>query len=1098
MEATRRTTFTPTQKGLVFELSHGDTSAESQVAEQAISLGYVETLGDGELLLPWRHVYDLLDDDELGEDRGSLMTLLGLPAREHGFAPLLVQNGSLDDKFGISVDGWTRPGQGLKEHGWKQLKTGPLIEFGGHLGLLPAKTWRLLESILEWNNVPLEERTGERARRAWARIRQQAIEAGAGLSEYLRTTVVITADTLKISYTEGSSPDFVQVTPEIDGAPVEWLEKLDKSSRIRPIYRTSLDGRDYEIVIEDDVKSVLSHLLEHTSGRRFVHGKKAQRILTNPFEVLGDRARNVLDEGQVSEAVAAFDSKYHPFEFGGNPRVDEFPFLLIHPLPSQEEENPSLHQFGSVTEYEEFMRRLVAAVQKGTRAIPGPSGKPLLLDELAESRIAIALLRYPVEGLQAPDEDLGEAGPAMIAAADLLNPEAYAKRVKAIDVLLPFGVMRVPNATKVDWFGELGGEPEKEEAAGDEFGEEPVITLEINAPGGDGEESVNVELDVAAVRDLEQILEDHGAVGDSITLPGTDQQVPVEQASDIISRLRQASRGEGSQPTPKVRYGLVEETNVEVVSYQRHRADDETLRSVGEADLPESLAPGVSLLPHQKEGLAWLQNLWKLSAEGKCAGALLADDMGVGKTLQTLSLIVRAREIDPDSPPALVVAPVSLLKNWATEIERFFKPGSVRHLILDSSYGSRWRVPKEALPAEAREKGITNLLLDGWRSDAQVVITNYETLRNFQFSICREPWSIVVFDEAQKIKNPEAISTRAAKVVKARFRVVCTGTPVENSLTDLWCLFDTAVQPGLLGAANEFARSFERPIQRGNPEGRRELINELRRRINPQVLRRLKEDISDELPEKRFDTACRNIAMTPKQHEAYLNLLAAHKEGRAGSALQVLPQLNKICSDFSVLSDEERHRETAEQLASCNAKFAWLLDTLDRIREKQEKALIFANLRNVQRHLSRHIRERYGIHVDIINGETPVGSRQGDDRQSMIDDFSRRPGFQVLILSPIAGGVGLNIQAANHVIHYLRHWNPAKEDQATDRAYRIGQNKPVTVYTPIVRGKGFRSFDEGLDELLEAKRSLAKDMLEVRPEVTQEELAARVVGGVRD
>src|SRR5690606_15522482 len=126
-------------------------------------------------------------------------------------------------------------------------------------------------------------------------------------------------------------------------------------------------------------------------------------------------------------------------------------------------------------------------------------------------------------------------------------------------------------------------------------------------------------------------------------------------------------------------------------------------------------------------------------------------------------------------------------------------------------------------------------------------------------------------------------------VVKARFRVVCTGTPVENSLTDLWCLFDTAVQPGLLGAANEFARSFERPIQRGNPEGRRELINELRRRINPQVLRRLKEDISDELPEKRFDTACRNIAMTPKQHEAYLSLLAAHKEGRAGSALQVLP-----------------------------------------------------------------------------------------------------------------------------------------------------------------------------------------------------------------
>jgi len=350
----------------------------------------------------------------------------------------------------------------------------------------------------------------------------------------------------------------------------------------------------------------------------------------------------------------------------------------------------------------------------------------------------------------------------------------------------------------------------------------------------------------------------------------------------------------------------------------------------------------------------------------------------------------------------------------------------------------------------------------------------------------------VVFDEAQKIKNPSALVTRAAKVLKADFRIACTGTPVENSLTDLWCLFDTCVQPGLLGAANDFAAEYTNVIQGTDPEFRRSRIEELRRQIDPQVKRRLKTEVAKDLPEKVRDQRCLDLRMSAPQESAYRSLLEDYAKDPGMGPLSLLPRLASLSSDFSLRAEEERSYETAEELAAVNPKFAWLLSQLDTIRDRQEKVLLFVHLKAVQRHLRRHVQDRYGIDVEIINGDTSSKPGSADSRQQKITEFSASPGFQVMILSPDAAGVGLNIQAANHVIHYMRHWNPAKEDQATDRAYRIGQEKTVTVYTPIVRGNGFRSFDEGLDELLEKKRELAKDMLEPSVEISGGELVQSI------
>jgi SNF2 family DNA or RNA helicase len=247
-------------------------------------------------------------------------------------------------------------------------------------------------------------------------------------------------------------------------------------------------------------------------------------------------------------------------------------------------------------------------------------------------------------------------------------------------------------------------------------------------------------------------------------------------------------------------------------------------------NLPEAIRPNFSLLPHQKDGLAWMQHLYSLQAEYQVRGAVLADDMGLGKTFQLLALMAYLIERDPDIEPMLVVAPVSLLENWAEEADKFFESGTFSVLMAYGDSLTQLRVPRAQVDQRLQsEDGLVKFLMPNWIGRAKIVLTTYETLRDLEFSFASQKWSLMVCDEAQRIKNPAAMVTRAAKKQQVGFKIACTGTPVENTLADIWCLFDY-VQPGLLGALNDFGQRYRKPIEAKTDEEKAR-VDELRARI---------------------------------------------------------------------------------------------------------------------------------------------------------------------------------------------------------------------------------------------------------------------------
>lgn len=514
------------------------------------------------------------------------------------------------------------------------------------------------------------------------------------------------------------------------------------------------------------------------------------------------------------------------------------------------------------------------------------------------------------------------------------------------------------------------------------------------------------------------------------------------------------------------RKGLVVKANVDTLDYAQRRG---TLQAPIQApELPSTLKPDVRLKDYQLAGVAWLQHLWWLSPKS-CGGALLADDMGLGKTIQLLTFIASILEIKTSQKkpvdPFLIVAPVSLLENWKKEISKFFAAGTMRVLTLYGTELSKKRLPKKELDDALLQEGITNLLKSGWLGDCNVVLTTYETLRDLEFSLARQHWSVVICDEAQKIKNPNALVTRAAKKQNARLRIACTGTPVENTLADLWCLFDF-VQPGLLGTLKNFGEQYRKPIEM-QTEDEKDRIEKLRDCIAPQFLRRTKLEVAKNLPKKIEVDSCKSLLLSPYQRHLYTNSVATYKENKEQSPIRLLHYLRRLCSD-----PQPQGRVLAD-----SPKMQWLLKELAVIERKKEKVIIFCEFRDLQRILQCAIYERFNIEADIINGDTSTNSANAQNRQLRIDDFQKKLGFSVILLSPLAVGFGVNIQAANHVVHFTRTWNPAKEDQATDRAYRIGQEKDVYVYYPIVTAHDFVTFDKKLDQLLNMKRELSFDIL---------------------
>jgi hypothetical protein len=467
---------------------------------------------------------------------------------------------------------------------------------------------------------------------------------------------------------------------------------------------------------------------------------------------------------------------------------------------------------------------------------------------------------------------------------------------------------------------------------------------------------------------------------------------------------------------------------------------------------PDSALRG-ALRPYQQVGVRWLYLLASLGL-----GACLADDMGLGKTIQVLALLlVLQRQTNGKPQPSLLVAPASLLANWAAEIERF-APG-LKALIAH---------PSALPPADLKTLSLERL------RDIDLVITSYGSLLRLSW-IGERSWRLVILDEAQAIKNPEARQTCAAKRLQARARLALTGTPIENRLGDLWSIFDF-VNPGLLGSAKEFTSFAKRLTEKSHGS-----YGPLRELVRPYILRRLKTDktVIADLPDKtEIQAFCQ---LSRKQAALYQDAVKdlaeqlAESTGiqRKGLVLAFLMRFKQICNHPSHWLDDGAWNEAD------SGKWARLREIAEVIRAKQEKMLVFTQFREVTAPLAAFLASVFGGHGLVLHGETAVKKRQELVRRFQEDETER-----FFVLSLKAGGAGLNLTAASHVVHFDRWWNPAVENQATDRAFRIGQTKNVLVHKFVCRG----TVEEKIDQLMESKRQLAQDLLEGGGELLLTEL----------
>jgi len=472
----------------------------------------------------------------------------------------------------------------------------------------------------------------------------------------------------------------------------------------------------------------------------------------------------------------------------------------------------------------------------------------------------------------------------------------------------------------------------------------------------------------------------------------------------------------------------------------------ETLAALRRPDGLSRVDPGRflhgTLRPYQQAGVQWLYLLTQLRL-----GACLADDMGLGKTIQVLSLLlVLKNEARENRKPCLLVAPASLLANWAAEIARFAP--SLKTVVVHPS-----AEPAEKLKAD----DAANL------ADVDLVITSYGFLARSPW-LGTTPWRLVVLDEAQAIKNPAAKQTKTVKQLRADTRIALTGTPIENRLSDLWSIFDF-INPGLLGSSTQFSSFVKHLADRPhNPFG------PLRDLVRPYILRRLKTDksIIADLPDKtEVKTFCLLSRKQAALYQQAVGDLARQLEDvdgmqRRGIVLAFLMRLKQICNHPSQwLGDGAWAEEDS-------GKFARLRDLAEVVAARQEKALIFTQFKETTAPLAAFLGSVFGRPGLVLHGETEVKKRK-----DLVRQFQEDENVPFFVLSLKAGGAGLNLTAASHVIHFDRWWNPAVENQATDRAFRIGQTKNVLVHKFICRG----TVEDKIDNMIESKQQLAGDFL---------------------
>jgi non-specific serine/threonine protein kinase len=492
------------------------------------------------------------------------------------------------------------------------------------------------------------------------------------------------------------------------------------------------------------------------------------------------------------------------------------------------------------------------------------------------------------------------------------------------------------------------------------------------------------------------------------------------------------------------------ESVVEWTGLSAGPALEETLQRLRSPDGQDDADPPnlhASLRPYQRGGLRWLRFVTQLGL-----GGCLADDMGLGKTVQVIALLLeRKRERESGQPAAaanatsLLAVPASLIANWKAELMRF---------APSLTFGI----------AHPSETGGKNVASASSAQGTDLVITTYGMLGRLEWLRSRK-WDLLILDEAQAIKNAGTRQARAVKEMQASARLALTGTPVENRLGDLWSLFDF-LNPGLLGSAKSFSSFIKRLEASETPS-----YGPLRKLVQPYILRRLKTDkrVISDLPEKtEIDAYC---GLTKRQAALYEQsvrdlrekLESAEGIQRRGMVLAQLLRLKQICNHPTQMIGQGEY--DPEQ----SSKFLRLAELCEELAQRQEKALIFTQFREMAEPLARFLQTVFGRQGLILHGGTPIAKRR-----KLVEDFQREGGPPFFVLSLKAGGTGLNLTAASQVIHFDRWWNPAVEDQATDRAFRIGQKRNVLVHKFICRG----TVEEKIDELIKQKTDLARNVVE--------------------
>lgn len=1029
------------------------------------------------IIFPWERVYELL----ASEEHVGALQFFDLPELRP-LQPLINSTGTLSDAyFDLKLEGWALDGREVR----LARLDGAVAVLNGERVMLSPAAWGTVSAIERFSKRSDDLRTQHENELAWGRIRSIADQAQAlYLTPYLETTYVLTPKTLRLPMKREETPfgRVVTVSPTFEGAPDGWLKAFDGFNAVQPHYDVTGKGVGrVRIVISEPVRKVLDVIKREMPGRR-VAGSRAEKFVHNPWAFLGDTAHEVLNVEEYAEdradagSVAAIFSVVARIEDG---RLNMVELSITEHFSDGTARHVSL-PLKSSEELESFVEALHWGLQEERERFPWEE-YDLTID--AEATVQLEQAQHLLHLWRCQPEE-------RISFEDIYELDGYSSRIEGIGVAKAIYIPVFQKPT------------DENEESNKWIPTDLTPMVRVTLQGHEGD--VLIPLTKEWVEEFEQQVSSAETAGISevinTVLPTPiltgNARALVDGFSSMLGAQDRVKSDESTKPKEKKapEETLLVKTNFHGVDYEEARKASLRLPEGSVAVLPKALRKELELKEHQLYGVAWFQHLVS-KAPVECRGALLADDMGLGKTLQLLTVLAQYYEVNPNAAPSIVFAPKSLLENWANEAAKFFTPSFPEVLILYGDELTRRKQPVGLIDDELRTKGIVELLKPHWVGSAKVIVSTYDVLTSYEFSFARQAFAFVICDEAQRIKTPGTAVTLAAKKLKADFRIACTGTPVENSLSDLWCLFDF-VQPGLLGALEEFGKTYRRPIECETDE-QKDALRKLQRLISHQTLRRTKADIAAELPKKYFGFKKESesevqfkerlehherLDLPMSEHQKILykgglkKLQDAHRhaDGRARARLSfgALHLMKAVCAEPYCLPSAKFLPDIRgiDAHLDNSPKLAWLLRRLAIVQKNGEKAIVFTELREAQAALYYFLRETFGIKPFIINGDS-----QG--RQTYIDKFSSKPGFDVIILSTLAAGAGLNVTAANHIFHFTRAWNPAKEAQATDRAFRIGQQRDVFVYCPTVVAD-FTTFEVRLDEILKQKAGLADSTLD--------------------